>query len=859
MEKTRTEHSARNTVVAVISRMMAILMGFVVRVVFAHRMSEAYVGVCGLFSNIITVLALPELDIVTAIPYALYDPIARGDEKKQKSLMKLYQKFYHAMSGAILIFGVVCIPFLRFMTGDQKVEHLTLIYLLFLTNSALSYLWTYKRTLIDAHQLISVGVWYQTVFLVIQDVVQIVVLWATQDFILFVLVSLCCTLARNIAISQKADRLYPLLRENDVEPIPEEESREIFRNIRAMMLHKTGNVLVNNTDNLLLSALIGLSSVGCYFNYYLVIGSVRQVLNQVLQGITASVGDLGVSADKGRMREVLEDALFVGQWVFGFAAICIYELINPFMEVGFGRQYVFPMSVVLVLCLKFYVAGMRQAVLVFRDALGLFWLDRYKVIVETILNLGISVVLALRLGTLGVFLGTLFSMLLTSVWIEPFVLYRHLGLSLKNYFARYLIYAVVAGVTATGIHRICLGKGFFGKLFICLFGVNLLWMICYGKTREFGELCRRGRQILFRGRKRDENQKAPDKVPFLTDARKPLISVIVPVYQSARYLETCIQSVLGQTYSNFELILVDDGSKDNSREICESLSTQESRIRLLAQKHKGVSAARNAGIRAAKGEYLFFLDSDDAIHPELLEQLCKLAEKSQATISVCEYRRVLSGEFDKRKKKLDIRKYRRNGGSWRRRTAYLNNQEALRSFVFEEGFVLWAAVWGRLIRRSEADGLWFDEALSNEEDTKYMYQLLEKGANAAILQYRGYYYRERNNSVSRQKCLKAFKSIYVCDCYIRDREMEYNREAHAVQRERDLVSKIAWWYVAGHRTGDETLRSYVLELEESERASELWGKLGLSIKLQHLLAFQCYPVYEICRILRETWLRIRGL
>ena len=506
MEKTRTEHSARNTVAAVISRMTAIFMGFAVRVVFTHTFSEAYVGVCGLFSNIITVLALPELDIVTAVPYALYDPIARGDKKKQKSLMKLYRKFYHVVAVVILVFGVACIPFLEPLTGNQKVEHLTLIYLLYLVNSALSYLWVYKRTLIDAHQLISVGVWYQTVFLVLQDVLQIVALCAARNFLLFLSISIICTLARNIAVSGRADSLYPYLREKDIEPLPNEENKKIFSNMRAMMLHKVGNVLVNNTDNLLLSSLIGLQSVGSYFNYYLVIGSIRQVLNQILQGITASVGNLGVSADKSRILEILEDALFVGQWIFGFAAICIFELINPFVEVSFGRQYVFPLSVVLVLCLKFYVTGMRQAVLVFRDALGLFRIDRYKVVLETLLNLGISVALTLKLGTLGVFLGTLFSMLLTSVWIEPFVLYRYLEIPLKKYFGRYLLYATAAGVTALVIHRLCLGLGFFGKLMICLFGINLLWLLVYGRTRELQELLRRGRGLLVRNKRRDREQ-----------------------------------------------------------------------------------------------------------------------------------------------------------------------------------------------------------------------------------------------------------------------------------------------------------------------------------------------------------------
>lgn len=506
MEKTRTEHSARNTVAAVISRMMAILMGFAVRIVFTHTLSETYVGVCGLFSNIIMVLALPELDIVTAIPYALYDPIARGDQEKQKSLMELYRKFYHVTAGVILASGVACSPLLEPVTGNQKVEHLIFIYLMYLFNSALSYLWAYKRTLIDAHQLISVGVWYQTVFLVIQDVVQIAVLWFNGNFLLFLSVSLICTLARNIALSRKADSLYPYLKEKDAEPLLREEKKEIADKLRAMMMHKVGNVVVNSTDYLLLSTLIGLSSVGSYFNYYLIIGSVRQVLNQILQGITASVGNLGVSADKAKIREILEDAFFVGHWIFGFAAICIYELINPFIEVSFGRQYVFPLSVVLVLCLKFYVTGMRQTVIVFRDAFGLFRLDRYKAVLETMLNLGISMVLVFRLGTLGVFLGTLISMLLTSVWMEPFVLYRYIGIPLKSYFGKYLIYTGVAAATSLAIHRLCMNQGFFGKFIICFLGINLLWLFLYSRTREFRELCSKGCRLLFRNRSTNKEQ-----------------------------------------------------------------------------------------------------------------------------------------------------------------------------------------------------------------------------------------------------------------------------------------------------------------------------------------------------------------
>ena len=113
------------------------------------------------------------------------------------------------------------------------------------------------------------------------------------------------------------------LKEKEKERLPAEERTGLFRNIRAMMMHKLGTVVVNNTDNLLISAFVGVVSVGIYSNYYLLIGSVRQVLDQVFAGITASVGNLGATEDQGKIREIFETAFFIGQWLYGFAAICL--------------------------------------------------------------------------------------------------------------------------------------------------------------------------------------------------------------------------------------------------------------------------------------------------------------------------------------------------------------------------------------------------------------------------------------------------------------------------------------------------------------------------------------------------------
>lgn len=516
--KSRTEYSARNTTVAMFARIIAILMGFFTRVVFTHTLSEDYVGVNGLFTDILNVLALSELGIGTAITYALYKPISEKDIEKQKSLMLLYKRMYRVIAGVVLVVGLLVIPFMDILIKNQpNVDNLILLYLLYLANSVVSYLLIYKRTLIDAHQLSYIGVLCQTFFLVMQNILQIVILCTTHNFLLFVIVLLSCTLLNNVTISIKANRMYPFLKEKNVAPLEAEEKKSIKQNIKAMLMHKVGNVVVTNTDNLLISSMVGIVSVAIYSNYFLVIGSIRQVLNQAFQGITASVGNLGVEESKERIKRIFDASFFIGQWMFGFAAICLYEVLTPFVELSFGSQYVFGTAITFVLCVNFYLTGMRQATLVFRDSLGLFWYDRYKSIFEALINLVVSIVLGYHLGVLGIFLGTLISTVTTSLWVEPYMLYKHrLKTPVRNYFFKYAWYVVVTAVAWYVTDLICsyvngsvLAQCII-KLCICIIVPNIVFTLVYCRNKEFIFVYRKAKALLQRNKEVAEDSISVD-------------------------------------------------------------------------------------------------------------------------------------------------------------------------------------------------------------------------------------------------------------------------------------------------------------------------------------------------------------
>lgn len=495
-QKSRTEYSMVNTSVALFAQVSAILMGFFTRVVFTRTLSEGYVGINGLFTDILNILSLSELGVGTAITYALYGPIARKDYEKQKILMRLFRLFYRVTAAIVLIAGLLLIPFLDILMKDRPdVDHLVLIYLLYLLNSVISYLLIYKKTLVDAHQMSYITVMYHNGFLVLQDICQIVILLCTKNFILFLMIAVLCTFLGNACMSRKADKMFPYLKESCNGHLPKEEKQQIVRNVKAMMMHKIGTVVVSNTDNLLISSFVGVISAGIYSNYYLLIGSIRQILDQVLQGVAASVGNLGETEEKQKVQRIFQEIFFGGYWLYGLAGICLLELLNPFVELAFGRKYLFDFPVVLILCINFFLNGTRKATLIFKESMGLFWYDRYKSIIEAILNLITSILFVLHFGITGVFMGTITSTVLTSLWVEPYVLYKYrFQKSAAPFFLKYALNLIVMGSVWVITDLCCRqieGMLIFQliiRLGICAIIPNLLLWLLYKNSEEYKEL-----------------------------------------------------------------------------------------------------------------------------------------------------------------------------------------------------------------------------------------------------------------------------------------------------------------------------------------------------------------------------------
>lgn len=331
------------------------------------------------------------------------------------------------------------------------------------------------------------------------------------------------------------------------------------------------------------------------------------------------------------------------------------------------------------------------------------------------------------------------------------------------------------------------------------------------------------------------------------------ISVIVPVYNSAPYLNFCVESVLRQTWADFELLLIADGPTDGSEKLCEELARRDRRIRFLPRPHQGVSAARNAGLEEAEGEYVFFLDSDDAIHPRLLERLLELAERTRAVVTAVGILELPTERFEKSVDQLCVSDEELPGKKYR----YLNQEEALDRLLTKPSKEQMYAIGGKLIRGSAARKDRFDGTLSNGEDTKYVYQLLADGAETAVLFEDGYYYRAHRRGQSKERTVSICKSIYECSRYICLRERAEGREMSSLRWEEDILRNIALWHVEAHVKGNSALNQYTLELRDETRGFVRNGQTGWETKIGYFLAFHCCLAYRLCYAVYKIWRYLR--
>ena len=490
---TRTINSIKNSITSLIENIVIIVVGFLSRTIFIKILGIEFLGLNGLFSNVLLMLSLFELGIGNAIVFSMYKPIAVKNNERIKSLILFYKKAYNIISIIVFVIGLIILPFISLIVGKIDIEiNIYLIYFLFLLNTVSTYILAYKRSMLYANQKNYIINIVHTLFLVFMNVTQLVFLYYTHNYYLFLVINIIYQLFENVILSIICDKKYPYLKDNP-KPIDKKTEKEIFVKVKALLFHKVGSIIVFGTDNIIISRFLGIIYVGLYANYNLIINSILSLFKQAMNAITSSVGNLVAYENKEKIFDIFKKIRFINFWISCFSAVSILIIMQPFIVTWLGNDYLLKNSVLFILVINYFQKMQRSTYTIFKDSAGIWEPDKLIPLIEAILNIVISVVLVKYIGLSGVFLGTILSGLLLWTYSYPKFVYKKIfERSYYNYFIEtisyFMIFCLISCISILMSRMLVFDNlylNLFIKMAISVVIPNIIIIIIYYKTPEF--------------------------------------------------------------------------------------------------------------------------------------------------------------------------------------------------------------------------------------------------------------------------------------------------------------------------------------------------------------------------------------
>lgn len=415
MAHSRTRNTTLSIVTSGIRQVSSILLQFVSRTAFIYILGKDYLGLNGLFTNILTLLSLSELGIGVALTFYLYKPLATDDKERIKVLMRFYKRCYNIVG--LVIFGLGCaiMPFLdKIVNFDQALpENLYVVFLLFLVQSASSYFFfAYKQSLITANQELYKIEKINIFFVFLGCATDVIVLFVFRAFLPYLIAKVALVIIKNLVISIKVDKEYPFIKEPCATKLTKEEKKVFFKDVYSISLFKIGSVFLNSLSNFIISIMLGTAIVGICSNYTLIISQVTMVFMIIITAVTASVGNVIAKETRERQYEIFRNLRTYCFVICGVTTICLFQLMNSFIKLwlgGIDETYVLSQAVVLFMCFDYYINTSCQIHNTFRQASGNFKIGQYLQFIGGIANIILAIPLCKMFGLAGIFAAQVIS------------------------------------------------------------------------------------------------------------------------------------------------------------------------------------------------------------------------------------------------------------------------------------------------------------------------------------------------------------------------------------------------------------------------------------------------------------------
>ncbi len=463
-QNSRTVNSLLNFISSIGGQLLNIFVQFIVRTVFIRTLGKSYLGIGGLFSNILSMLSLVEFGVGSAILFKLYEPLAKHDEKRINILVHFYRKVYFFIGIAISCIGICLIPFLRFLIKDYDRLlglniNVVVIFLMYLFKTVSSYLFlAYKSSLIKADQkeyLVNAITYFVTI---ITAMIQIMVLLIYPRFEVYVLISILQVIFQNLVCAILANKMYPFITEKVNETLDKKEIIEVVKDCSALFLYKLNGVVLKATDNIILSAVCGLDTVALYSNYYVFYTSINTLFSKIFNSISHSLGNLHTTHDVKHEYEVYEVINLLAIILGGTAGVGIFVVSNAAVSAWIGDEWLLEQPFSLLMGIEIVGLVLRQPMNKYRATMGLFQQAKYRPVAGMIINLVVSVALVSKWGICGVLVGTIVADWTTIMWYDPIIIHKY---GFKNayspvrYFSKLFKYLAIVSVIGALDYMLC--------------------------------------------------------------------------------------------------------------------------------------------------------------------------------------------------------------------------------------------------------------------------------------------------------------------------------------------------------------------------------------------------------------------
>ena len=491
----RVRHAAKNIAFGYIGNIASMILGFILRSVFIMKLNETLLGINGLYTGVLSILSLAELGIGTALNYSLYAPVAEKDTEKIKSYMQLYKKAYYSIAVVVAVIGICISPFLRYIIknpGTYSVKELTIYYYIFLFNTVSTYFVSYKYSLVNAEQKNYIQTNITTLTKLVTVVLQIIALFLTENFMVYLLTAAGVELAQKIFVNQYLNHCYPYLKDKNVVKLAKEETDEVIHKTKALVFHKVGDVARLQTDSIIISSFVSVALVGVVDNYNYVINSVSGFVNIIFNSVISSFGNLIATENKEKQFAMFKVYRFFACWIYGFSAIGFWILLSPLVELWLGKGWLLSGAIVGCILFDYYFKGDRIVLSNYKTAAGVFEQDKYLALIQGAVNLVVSIVLVRKIGLIGVYIGTIVSGLIANI-TKPIIIYKTcFDRSAWSYFAdsvKYLLTLVISAACIYGISRVVMPEvtflGFAVMVVIITVVYNAIFLAVFGRCEEF--------------------------------------------------------------------------------------------------------------------------------------------------------------------------------------------------------------------------------------------------------------------------------------------------------------------------------------------------------------------------------------